>query len=254
MIETPTETPLDRAKASGDQMQFYSVLAGAELFLLLTAEAEGDKIAPEVFETEEGTFVLAFDREVRLSEFASGPAPYAALTGRAVAEMLAGQGVGLALNPGGAPSTDLLPPEVLDWMHQALGGGAEDLSATPTEIAPPRVPEGLVTALDLKLSAAAGLARAAYLVCVTYTQGAGHLLAFVAPVPGAEPALTQAANEALIFSGIEAGALDVAFFDASDPMAARLAQHGLRFDLPQVERLQPVGAPGMDPEKPPRLH
>ena len=62
--------------------------------------------------------------------------------------------------------------------------------------------------------------------------------------------------EALTFSGIEAGALDVAFFRASEPMAARLTQQGLRFDLPQpVEAVQEVlrMAPGSDPARPPKL-
>ena len=82
------------------------------------------------------------------------------------------------------------------------------------------------------------------------------MLAFVDAAPGAQGALAKAVAEALTFSGIEAGALDVAFFRASEPMAARLAQHGLRFDLPQpVEAVQEVlrMAPGSDPAKPPKL-
>ena len=81
------------------------------------------------------------------------------------------------------------------------------------------------------------------------------MLAFVDAAPGAEGALAQAVGEALTFSGIEAGALDVAFFDASDPVAPRLARVGLRFDLPALarpERAEP-SAPGMDPDKPPKL-
>jgi hypothetical protein len=71
----------------------------------------------------------------------------------------------------------------------------------------------------------------------------------------AQPALAKAANEALTFSGIEAGAMDVGFFAASDPVAASLARAGLKFDLPEPEAPQeykPV-KPGSDPQKPPRL-
>ena len=103
---------------------------------------------------------------------------------------------------------------------------------------------------------AAGLARSAYLVGVRYEGGRrGHMLAFMAAVPGAAEALARATAEALVFSGLEAGEIDVAFFDLSDPIAARLARVGLRFDLPEPApvELREVTAPGMDPAKPPRL-
>ena len=83
----------------------------------------------------------------------------------------------------------------------------------------------------------------------------GHLLGITGTVPGAEPALAGAINEALVFSGLEAGALDVTFLADSDRLTADLARVALRFDLPQpqapkrVERL----APGADPDKPPIL-
>ena len=67
--------------------------------------------------------------------------------------------------------------------------------------------------------------------------------------------MAKAVSEALTFSGIEAGALDVSFLRSADPLAAKLVQWGLRFDLPQPEEVQEVGlsAPGSDPEKPPIL-
>jgi hypothetical protein len=60
-------------------------------------------------------------------------------------------------------------------------------------------------------------------------------------------------GEALTFSGVEAGELDVAFFRPSDPAVARMAKVGLRFDLPEVEEPGAQTAPGMDPDRPPRL-
>ena len=85
--------------------------------------------------------------------------------------------------------------------------------------------------------------------------GQGHLLAFVDPAPGAEPTLARALGEALTFSGIEAGALDVAFFGGEDPVVAKLARVGLRFDLPEPANTPapPPSPPGTDPERPPRL-
>lgn len=253
-------TPLDRAHAAmeaapdddTERLRFFERLADAELFLLLTEEITDDRLSPSIFDTSDGRFALAFDREERLTAFTEGPAPYAALSGRAIARMLAGQEIGLGLNLGVAPSAYLVPAEALAWLSDTLETGPEQYEERPEEIAPPAgLPERLVTGLDAKLASARGLAQMAYLVAVTYPGGRpGHLLAFIAPEPGAEAALAQAISEVLVFSGIEAGTLDVAFFAPADPIAARLAKHGLRFDLPQVETAKP---PGSDPTKPPKL-
>jgi hypothetical protein len=257
-------TPLDEARAAmeaapedeGARLAFHDRLASAELYLLLTKEPEaGEALDPRLFATSQGTFVLAFDRVERLAAFAEGSAPYAALSGRVLAAMLAGEGIGLALNPGVAPSSHLMAPEAVGWLAETLSDAPDELEARPTELsAPGDLPDRLLTALDGKLAAARGLARMAYLVGVTWETGAtGHLLAFVDAAPGAEGALARAVREALVFSGLEAGALDVAFFGAPDPVAARLARVGLRFDLPKFEAaVAESPAPGMDPG-PPRL-
>lgn len=253
-------TPLDHAHAAMEaapeddakRLGFYERLADAELFLLLTEEVSGNRLSPSIFDTSDGRFALAFDREERLTAFTDGPAPYAALSGRAIARMLAGQGIGLGLNLGVAPSAFLVPSDALGWLSDTLQSTPEHFEDRPEEIAPPAgLPEQLVTGLDTKLASARGLAQMAYLVAVTYKGGRpGHMIAFIAPAPGAEAALAQAVSEVLVFSGIEAGTLDVAFFAPTDPIAAKLAKHGLRFDLPQVETTKP---PGSDPSKPPKL-
>ena len=256
------ETPLDQAFAAIDadpeagQMRFYSVLASAELFLVLTKEAEDDMIEPETFETEDGTFVLAFDREDGLTEFVGRPAPYVAVSGRTLMQMLAGQGIGVALNPAVAPSAQLIDADGVNWLHKTLGNTPSEIGATLTEIAPPTgVPEQLLKALDLKLATMAGQARLAYLVATKDENSVkSHMLAIIDAAPVSQTALAQAVAEALTFSGLEAGALDVAFFDASDPVAARLAKHGLRFDVPALAEPSQPSPPGMDPNKPPKLH
>jgi hypothetical protein len=257
------ETPLDRAhagieEAPGDdaaRLRFYDHLAGAELLLLLASEAEGQDITPEVFPVDGVSFVLAFDTEERLSAFAGGIAPYAALSGRALAPMLAGAGLGLALNPDVAPSATLLPPEAIAWFAATLAERPAEVEARPVSVAPPSgLPDRLLSALDAKLASAGGLARHAWLAEVTYAGGrAGHLLAFVDAPPGAEPGLARAVGEALTFSGVEAGELDVGFFRSGDPVMSRLAKVGLRFDLPEPDRHEAPAAPGMDPDRPPRL-
>lgn len=259
------ETPIDQAHAlmqsapddDAARLRFYDRLADAELFLMLTHEPDGEAISPEVFDLQDARFVLAFDLEERLSAFAGRAVPYAALSGRAMAQMLAGQGIGLALNLEVAPSAILLPGDALSWLSETLGHAPQEAEARIDGLAAPRgLPEALLTALDSKLAAATGLARKAYLAEVTYEGGVtSHLLGITGTMPGAEAPLARAINEALVFSGLEAGALDVAFLDDKDPLTAELARVALRFDLPEPEpqsRPAPV-APGSDPDRPPKL-
>ncbi|SEM22661.1 SseB protein N-terminal domain-containing protein [Roseovarius azorensis] len=237
------------------RLRFYETLAASELYLLLKSEVEGDRIDPDLFELSDHSYVLVFDREDRLGVFAGRAVPYAALSGRMIASLLAGQGVGLGVNLDGAPSSILIPPEAVDWLSETLGQEPSEIEARPEKFTAPRgLPENFMLALDARLASAAGLARLAYLVGVTYEGGArGHMLGFVDAVPGARAALARAVSEVLIFSELEAAALDVAFLSADDPAAARLAAAGLRFDLPQPAAPEPRAATGMDPDRPPRL-
>ncbi len=258
-------TPLDRAHAAmeaapqedGARLRFYERLADVELFVLLEKEAEAGRIAPETFATSEATYVLVFDTEARLAEFVGRAAPYAALSGRTIATMLQGQGLGLAVNPDVAPSSILIPDSALSWLAETLAHVPDEVEARIAEFtAPTGLPEKLITALDAKLSAAAGLAKMAYLVGTVYDNGnRSHMLGLIGALPVAQSSLARAVGEALTFSGIEAGALDVGFFDASDPVAAQLARAGLRFDLPELEapKVHQQVAPGSDPDKPPML-
>ncbi|SLN75741.1 SseB family protein [Roseisalinus antarcticus] len=259
-----TETAIDLAHRAMEaapeddtaRLRFFERVADAELFLLLEREVDGEIIAPRLFEVEGLSYALVFDRAERLTAFTGAVTPYAALSGRGLAAMLAGQGVGLGLNLDVAPSAMMLPADAVDWLAATLGEGPSEAEARIAEIAPPGgLPEALLSRLDGKLATAGGLARAAYLVTVVYEDGGrGSLLAFVDAQPTAEAALAGAVREALVFSGIDAGALDVAFFRAADPIAAALARHGLRFDLPEPEREQVTrSAPGSDPDAPPRL-
>ncbi|MFC7703387.1 SseB family protein [Plastorhodobacter daqingensis] len=258
-------TPLDTAHAAmtaapeddAARLRFYERLADGEMFLLLESEPEGETLVPQVFPLEEGSYVLIFDQDERLAEFVGATAPYAALPGRVIASLLAGQGVGLGVNLGVAPSSMLIPSDAVDWLARTLGHAPTELEARPEEfLAPKGLPEALLTALDGKLARAGGLASTAYLAGVRYEGGRrGHMLAFIDTAEGAEGPLARAAAEALTFSGIDAGEMDVAFFRAQDPLAAVLARVGLRFDLPQPEQPSQVAPqpPGMDPSKPPKL-
>ena len=258
------QTPLDLAHVAMEsapddvekRLKYFERLADCELLLLLTEEASGDRLSPELFELADASFVLAFDREERLSEFVGKPAPYAAISGRVVAGMLAGQGVGIALNPEVALSSNIIDPEAVAWLAETVSAAPEEMQARVDELLPPNVPEILVTNLAEKLATATGLADTAYLVAVQYENGTkSHMLGVVNALSEAEGAIAKAVNEALTFSGLEAAALDVTFVAAHDPIAASLAKVGLRFDLPQPEPTQEYApkAPGRDPDSPPKL-
>jgi len=251
-----THTPLDQAHADMSaapendkaRLSFFERLADSELYLMLDGSVQSE--TPLMFDTSDGKFVLAFDTEDRLSAFADAPAPYAALSGRALALMLEGKGVGAALNPEVAPSSMLIPSEAIDWLHNLLGDAPEQQQRIPTEVRTPKAPPRLIESLDGKLASAAGLASHAWLADVSYDDGTGLLLAIFGAAPGAETALAKAISEAVIFSGFETGALDVAFFEQDDPIGAQLAKVGLRIDLPKPEQPKPITP---DPTKPPRL-
>jgi hypothetical protein len=240
----------DRAR-----LAFFASLAESELVVLLTREADGEAIEPSIFETADGAFVLVFDTEDRLTAFTGAPAPFAALSGRSIAEHLAGQNVGLGVNLGVAPSSILLPPDAIGWLASLLARRPDQINAIPREVAPPAgLPEILLSSLDARLARAAGLAASAYLTAVTYDDARrGHMLALIDALPDAQPSLARLIGEALIFSGIDAGELDIVFLRASDPLAARLAKVGLRFDLPDAPKAEAPAAPGLNPDKPPRL-
>ncbi|MEM0948946.1 MAG: SseB family protein [Pseudomonadota bacterium] len=253
-------TMLDQAHADmqsggdAERLRFYERFADAELFLLLAHEADGTRIVPRVFPLEDGPVVLVFDTEERLAAFADG-ADYAAMSGRSLAGLLAGRKLGLGLNLGIAPSSFLMEPGGVDWLADMLQGTPDEAETKIVEVGTPvGLPEALLSAIDAKLAGLSGLARYAWLAAVRY-QGnrLGHMLVFTDPVPGAEPALAQAVREALVFSAIDAGELDVTFLKASDPMAARLAKVALRFDLPEPEAPSGPAVPGSNPDRPPKL-
>ena len=256
-------TDLDHAHAAMEadpsddalRLRFHERLSDSELFLLLTRDPVSDDVDPQIFESDDQQFVLVFDRESRLAAFAGQVAPTVTLPGRGLVRMLAGQGIGLALNLGVAPSATLIPAEAVDWLERTLSHAPEPIAARPVEFTRPQgLPEALILGLDRKLATAAGLATRAWLVGVTYDTGArGHMLAFVGALPEAETALATAAGEALTFSGIEAGTMDVTFIAPTQPVEERLAKVGLRFDLPQPQAPLAPAAPGTNPDKPPKL-
>jgi len=261
MAETLLDVAFAAMQAAEDspeaRLRFFDRLASTELFVMLAKDAEGEVVEPEICDLGDARFVLGFDLEERLVRFAGRPVPFVALSGRALSGLLAGQGIGLALNLDSGTSEYLLPAEAMSWLANTLAEGPKQQEARPERLTAPKgVPEVLLTALDAKLAQAQGLARCAWLTSVVYDDGAqGHLLGVAGIVPGAEHALAGAINEALVFSGLEAGALDVVFLDDHHPLIPDFERAGLRYDVPDpvAPKVRMETPPGSDPERPPVL-
>ncbi|WP_107497094.1 SseB family protein [Thalassobius sp. I31.1] len=265
LISSPLDKALHAMNGAPDdeqaRMQFYAEFADTTLILLLTAPAGDDSIAPHMFETDQGAFVVAFDQEERLADFAAsiegGAAEYAQLPGRALAAMLDGQGVGIALNPGVIGAEYLCTPEAVTWLVTVLEQSPEIEEARPGDISHPgEISESLRSALERAMRNATGLASAACLVKAIHRGGAeGLMLGLLDVAPQDEAALAGAVSNAVQFLGDLDLRLDVIFPEKASPFAAQLAQTGLALVIPEVEESTSTGpsAPGMDPETPPRL-
>ena len=153
MTAPEIETDLDRAHAlmgTSDnlRLRFYELLADTDLFILLDGEPEGDSVRPSLFAVDGASYTLVFDAEERLSAFVGRAAPYAGLPGRALVQMMAGQGIGLALNPQTAPSEMLIAADAVDWLAATLDHAPEQSEARLTGVSrPTSLPEAVLEAM-----------------------------------------------------------------------------------------------------------
>lgn len=230
--------------------RLHARLAESELFLLLAEEADEGSMTPALFDTSDGRLALVFDSAERLAAFSEGPAAHAVLGGRQLAALLAGRAIGIGLNLG-SDYPWLLPAEAIDWLAQMLAAPRRQDAPRPEAIrAPGALDPALLAELDAKFALMAGMAGRACLAAFDAGEEAGLVLVFLDPAAGAEEALLAAVGEALAFSGQDSAYLDVAFAPSDGELAARLLRVGVVIDLPERHR---PGAPGGDPQRPPRL-
>ncbi|MGB0959289.1 MAG: SseB family protein [Halocynthiibacter sp.] len=243
------------------QPQYLARISDSLLYILLTKEIDDGQMEPELFDVDGTAIVLAFDTSERLVEFTQTPSPYVEMSGRALVQMLEGEGLGLGINLGAA-SENLLAPEAVDWMAVTLDERPQDVEERIEEItAPKNMPENLLLSLGAKLAMAGRLADCAYMMSATYASGrVGTLMAFIGAEDWAREPLAQAVQEVLSFSGYETGEVDVSFFLADDPVVANFEAHGLKLEMPEpqpqeidIQELGGPKAPGMDPDAPPKL-
>jgi hypothetical protein len=235
---------LSRPADDTARLAFYEALSGAELVLPIASDAAGEEVEPEMADLGGVPHVVAHDGAGGLE--GGAPRPTASLSGHALAQMLEGQGVGIALHVRALAEPVAVAPEAVDWLARSLGTGPERTEARPVAAHPPvGLTPGLLSALDRRLAQAGGMATAAWLAAVDWSDGSrGHLLAVVGARPGTEEAIASGLHAAVALSGAEGVRVDVTFLDEGDPVLARLARIGLRFDL---------ASPVEPPAGPPRL-
>lgn len=238
----------------GARLRFYGRIAQGELYVLIESD-EGDRLAPVVFALEDGRFVMAFDREDRLAAFADAPSPYAAIPGRALVQLLAGQGLGIGLNLGVAPSAFLMPPEAVDWLAATLVAAPVADRTRPAGLVALDGAAALLEALAPALASLRGVGRAVVpLRAVGGEADDGPVLAVIGALPGSQAAIAKALAEALVFASGPA-APGILFLAPEDPLAAEALAAGPVFDLAPPAADPPVAPrpPGSDPDRPPIL-
>ncbi len=250
-------TPLESAallmlqEPETGRLQFFRLLADTPLLMLLDTEAEGETLSPRVFELQEGPVVLAFEREEDLAALGQGPLPYAELPGRVLAQLLAGEGLGLGLNLGsGLHSEQLFPPSAMVWLTDLLAGsltaqrgGFDNLTAPDAQAA--AVFDAVMASAPASWAGQAAEAR-------LYARGKGLFLILSGAHEAGQAALAQSVGEALRFAELAGRVVDIAFAEADT-----WPEGGKRFDWPAPRTaaapLPRRAGPGTDPERPPIL-
>jgi hypothetical protein len=207
------QTRLDRLwQASADAPEddrvraaFYEGVAAARLYLALDA-SEGERVRPTLLTLEDGPVALAFDTEERFAAAIGQATDYAAMLGSTLIPLLASEGLGLALNPGAAPSETVLDRATLAWIAETLAVQPETAEIAPgaTILPPACPPEDLLVALGERIAEFGPAVSEAWLVSVRE--------------PGADP--DRGVSHVLIVSLGPEGA------DLADPVAAALTRTG----------------------------
>jgi len=161
-IETALDLAFERARSdSDDSGAFYDALFATTVFMPIRNaydengdenESEAQAVEPLIWEVEGGETLLLFDTEERLARWATEPMNYIGLPGSTFFKMFQGE-LQVAVNLTVAPSSVMIPAEVVSWLHdraeaiveteEVSAGSAMDVTAPP-ELAPEAV--GRITA------------------------------------------------------------------------------------------------------------
>ncbi len=248
-------SPLDVAfiemAAAGDDpiaaARFHERLLAGWLSVVLAAEPEqgAEAVRPEVFDVEEGRFVLAFDSDGRMAAFLDRARPSAGLSGRSLIAMLAGRGLGIALNLGEAPSATLLPAETIDWLADRLREAAlVEIDTGLDWVGPPLdAPAALIDGLGRRITAFGPTIGMAVLVASRSGDAEPALTLAVSGAPeAARAAIAAAVAEAAAICGPHDRAVQVFFVDRDLAVLARLERVGIVFEVAAALEAPPAGS------------
>ncbi len=259
---TPLHAAFDRYAVAPDhpgrRVAFLGAFLRAELFMVLQGAAVGDTVEPVVQTVQGGQAVVVFDTLDALAGFAGGQADQITLSGRTLVEMVAGQSLGCVINPGAGDWSYLIDPQTLDWLHDHLDVAPDAAVPSLDALEPATLADlNLVEALDTTLPACRDRADHAIVVQAKVQARQDDqpqlVVFFVDAVDGAEGALSQIIQDMVTFSGTDLPPLAVGFAATGTGLHDRLSAIGLRMDIPQTPKPEPLGAPGSDPDSPPIL-
>ena len=239
------------------RMRFFNAFLDSELCLLLSEEADVETISPIVAVHEGIEHVFAFASDDNLATYSGKVAPYAALSGRVIVDLLAQADLGIAFNFGLSSSELILTNKEIIWLNEIASEVPETHAARPTAFFPlGQEIKFLNSVLIEKLLSAAELAESFWLTGVEYDNNSKGLLLIIFDArAGSEASLAKAALEAVAFSGFEKLPFDVSFLKGQAKVAKvvkRQCQPLLFPELPVQTPHQP-SIPGGDPKKPPKL-
>lgn len=116
---TPLDQALEGAKTSQCKRNaFYGLLMNTTLYIPTHETEEGEKFNPILATIENITYLMFFDSEEKLSNWAQAPMPYTTLAGHVVAEITQGN-IHWALNPGTEHAKILMPDEI-QWLKELV--------------------------------------------------------------------------------------------------------------------------------------
>jgi len=261
MTETPRDAALRGSGGDASAGRAVDVLLSSILLVWLEGPAEEGPPKPRMLPLEAGPTAIAFDSEARLAEFAGGPADYAEMPGRLLVRLLAEGGANLAVNPGVSEWEVFHATDALEWMVQASGVEAASAAASGAVGSPRSAGEALVQALDAKLAALGPALVEVWLAERRTGEVASPLL--VVRERGAwgegeagdrhRAALAAALGETARLAAPDALDMEVAFAAEGEALLVAARRLGLGFALPEPKDRTGPGAPGTDPDAPPKL-
>lgn len=262
--ETHPDTPLDRAAraaaatdAPADaQARFYALLLETGLCVPVRPAGPDDAIRPQVFALSEGDAALAFDDDARMAAFFEGPTEYVALSGRALASLLADAGLGLGLNLGDGPSAMLLEAATVRWLAAEMGGALRADAAAAATVAPPRGAEpALAAALAERLASFPGMIAEAWLVRLEGGAEPGLTVALrLAPTAArATEALAAALGRAAAPFAPAGETVAVTALEETAPLLAAARRLGAPLHAPPAPDAPARPAAAPKPPRPPKL-